>query len=243
MAGYWAEDRIFGGVVLFDRTESGKALRAMDSRWKSTFPFFCDVDNFERHDDFDAMAYHHIYRDPWERRLPPEKVERCSQRTFDYPERAPIIEAAMYYPGPSYSVSGNFEMSATHGTSEVPCNENKKDENKPSAPVTGNQEGPHRYPVKGRLIGYMDGQEFKYADRNFHMDKYREALRRSGTDITQQKSTGNPVGTFMGHEIRAHYDEVHLAAELAANDWKAPDEREGNDKPESESDSVDEQAP
>lgn len=26
MAGYWAEDRIFGGVVLFDRTESGKAV-------------------------------------------------------------------------------------------------------------------------------------------------------------------------------------------------------------------------
>lgn len=26
MAGYWAEDRIFGGVVLFDRGESGKEV-------------------------------------------------------------------------------------------------------------------------------------------------------------------------------------------------------------------------
>lgn len=27
MAGYWAEDRIFGGVVLFERGESGKEVR------------------------------------------------------------------------------------------------------------------------------------------------------------------------------------------------------------------------
>ncbi|KAJ4145131.1 hypothetical protein LMH87_003990 [Akanthomyces muscarius] len=115
MAGYWAEDRIFGGVVLFDRGASGteahsvwlhsgrkgwtkriwkpldwqlramakifsgssseavivetvnrgqelppRLLEEMNEYWKLTFPFFCDVDNPERHDDYDAMAYYNI---------------------------------------------------------------------------------------------------------------------------------------------------------------------------------------
>ncbi|KAK3185697.1 hypothetical protein K4F52_005562 [Lecanicillium sp. MT-2017a] len=146
MAGYWLEDRIFGGVVLFDRGESGKEAnsvwfhsgrRAWTHRiWKlldwqfdaiasfflhgpepadplfdalpdkpaprtsreepsslrmSKFPFFCDIDNFVRHDDWDAMAFHNIYRDPWERKLPDEKRERCVVNTFDYPEEGVLV--------------------------------------------------------------------------------------------------------------------------------------------------------
>lgn len=37
MAGYWAEDRIFGGVVLFDRGDSGKEVRKYSSL------FTCDI--------------------------------------------------------------------------------------------------------------------------------------------------------------------------------------------------------
>ncbi|OAQ96772.1 hypothetical protein LLEC1_00647 [Akanthomyces lecanii] len=152
MAGYWAEDRIFGGVVLVaSGTEthsvwlhsgrkgwtkriwkpldwqlramanffSGSSadtivaeianreqelpprlLEEMNENWRLIFPFFCDVDNPDRHDDYDAMAYHNIYRDPWERQLPPENPQPCTQNTFDYPELQAVMEAIMFYPGP-----------------------------------------------------------------------------------------------------------------------------------------------
>lgn len=77
-----------------------RLLANMSEHWKSTFPFFCDVDNLERHDDYDAVAYHNIYRDPWERRLPPTKQQSCTQNTFDYPEFQDVMEAIMFYPVP-----------------------------------------------------------------------------------------------------------------------------------------------
>jgi hypothetical protein len=43
--------------------------------------------NLHRYDPWDAMAWHNIFRDPWERRIPdikPEELDVCS--TSDYPE-------------------------------------------------------------------------------------------------------------------------------------------------------------
>ncbi len=77
-----------------------RLLEEMNEYWKLTFPFFCDVDNPERHDDYDAMAYYNIYRDPWERQLPPTKPEMCTQNTFDYPELQSVMEAIMFYAVP-----------------------------------------------------------------------------------------------------------------------------------------------
>lgn len=70
------------------------------SDWKSAFPFFCDVDNLERHDAYDALAYHHIYRDLWERRIPTEKPPPTTQNTFDYPEVLALMEAVIFDPTP-----------------------------------------------------------------------------------------------------------------------------------------------
>lgn len=41
----------------------------------------------QRYDGYDAMAYHNIYRDPWERKLPSEKnYSAVRMNTLDYPE-------------------------------------------------------------------------------------------------------------------------------------------------------------
>lgn len=51
------------------------------------FPLFGDEKNTYRFDHYDAMAWHNIYRDPWERELPPEKNwDEIRRNTFDYPE-------------------------------------------------------------------------------------------------------------------------------------------------------------
>ncbi|KAG8164489.1 hypothetical protein KVR01_006407 [Diaporthe batatas] len=127
MAAYWAEDKIFGGVVLFDRGESDtecKAVYLHSNSWDETvrvwklldhqmeallglfkaekdssdgsggggaqtscpLPLICERSSRLRFDDWDAMAVRHIYRDPWERKVPEKKdfsVIRIND--FDYP--------------------------------------------------------------------------------------------------------------------------------------------------------------
>lgn len=68
----------------------GKLLKEVKDRmteqWKSEFPYFCDIDNPVRHDTYDAMAYHNIYRDKWERDLSKDKSSFRPRNEFDYPE-------------------------------------------------------------------------------------------------------------------------------------------------------------
>ncbi|CEJ80981.1 hypothetical protein VHEMI01136 [[Torrubiella] hemipterigena] len=77
----------------------------MDHEHKdSQFPFSCDINNPTRHDDWDAMKYHHIYRDLWERKLPQEKFIGCTRNSFDYLELQAWAESIINHPGPSYDV-------------------------------------------------------------------------------------------------------------------------------------------
>ena len=51
------------------------------------FPFLASDCNLHHHDPWDAIALHHIFRDPWERKVSPTKPpERDVRSTSDYPE-------------------------------------------------------------------------------------------------------------------------------------------------------------
>lgn len=144
VAGYWAEDRIFGGVVVFDRGVSGSEVRRQPlTRWTNTkakrgqcnniyfhsgrqqttfrvwrlldtqfadlvdfllsdnpampgsFPILASQANRHRHDPWDAIALHHVFRDPWERKYPLTKpVPTRDVRTAgDYPELDDMFNA------------------------------------------------------------------------------------------------------------------------------------------------------
>lgn len=81
--------------ILPDCDSPDIAMREPSPLWRLKFPFFCDVDNLCRPDDWDAMALYNIYRDPWERSLPDKKPERCVRNTFDYPEAAMMVSQVM----------------------------------------------------------------------------------------------------------------------------------------------------
>ncbi|KAK4153797.1 hypothetical protein C8A00DRAFT_43360 [Chaetomidium leptoderma] len=100
VAGYWAEDRILGGVVAFDRGESQseckdiyflsgrrrttfRVWRLLDNQFNDMvefllserpstppFPLLASMENRHRHDPWHAIALHNIFRDPWERKFP-----------------------------------------------------------------------------------------------------------------------------------------------------------------------------
>lgn len=58
-------------------------------------PLPCEKTNLMRHDPWDAMALHHIYRDPWERTETPRKDydgEYGRKTLLDYPE---MVEGSM----------------------------------------------------------------------------------------------------------------------------------------------------
>ena len=62
-------------------------LLSNESSPPSPFPLLVTDDNFRRHDPWDAIALHHIFRDPWERKVTPTKPpERDVRSTGDYPE-------------------------------------------------------------------------------------------------------------------------------------------------------------
>lgn len=140
MVGYWAEDRILGGVALFDRSRTWDRINEPEpnayfhsGRARTTF-FICQLVD-EQQDELvrfltegrdgrigsvisatsathrydsngplpirlssrnkvritpgDATEVHKIYRDPWERRPPPETIfdrEPCVPNSIDYPD-------------------------------------------------------------------------------------------------------------------------------------------------------------
>lgn len=59
----------------------------------SPFPILASDDNLHRHDPWDAIALHHIFRDPWERKIAPTKPDdgRDVRSTGDYPELAVLF--------------------------------------------------------------------------------------------------------------------------------------------------------
>ncbi|KAL2140455.1 hypothetical protein VTI28DRAFT_3773 [Corynascus sepedonium] len=105
VAGYWAEDRILGGIVVFDRGKSGTECndiylhsareqytphiwRLLDSQFDdftefllseqpsaTPLPILPSEENEPRYDSWDAMTLHHIFRGPWERAIPSERPE------------------------------------------------------------------------------------------------------------------------------------------------------------------------
>ncbi|PGG96767.1 hypothetical protein AJ79_09450 [Helicocarpus griseus UAMH5409] len=96
---YWAEYRLFGGVVLFDRGETGLAVENYMSflfldQPQDSFTLsetskcmrFKAEKSAPRIDPWDAMAYLHIYRDRYERKVPDQKPWRCVVRVEDEDE-------------------------------------------------------------------------------------------------------------------------------------------------------------
>ncbi|KAI0005225.1 hypothetical protein F4779DRAFT_621142 [Xylariaceae sp. FL0662B] len=117
VVGYWAEAKIFGGVVVFDRGESESEIRRVflhanrfsgprtlypptESQYRDLIRFLlsesgrdpCPLplldsrDNRPRYEAYDAFAYFHIFRDRYERELPPERKIKDVCNAQDFPE-------------------------------------------------------------------------------------------------------------------------------------------------------------
>ncbi|KAL2258386.1 hypothetical protein VTK26DRAFT_8322 [Humicola hyalothermophila] len=147
VAGYWAEDRILGGIAVFDRGESGYECRdiyfhsgrqgttfriwkLLDSQFgdmidfllaenpsASPFPILASQHNRDRHDPWDAIALHHIFRDRWERKFPSVKPEGRDVRSVtDYPELEELFEKvdadAQASPETAYDWTASMEQEA-----------------------------------------------------------------------------------------------------------------------------------
>ncbi|KAH0597570.1 hypothetical protein MHUMG1_04949 [Metarhizium humberi] len=176
MAGYWAEDRIFGGVILFDRGKSGteckdvyihsgrvrwtvRIWRPLETQFKQMihflkvgpptsqcpFPLYADKKVRHRYDDYDAMAWHNIYRDPWERVLPPRKNwDAIRRNTFDYPElQEQIFDKILH--GPFYTITRNgntfldvrnLDGRNKQGNAEAASNPRKQGEEQPCETIS-----------------------------------------------------------------------------------------------------------
>ncbi|CAJ2500533.1 Uu.00g033860.m01.CDS01 [Anthostomella pinea] len=119
VVGYWAEAKIFGGVVVFDRGETeteAKRVFLHASRYSGPrtlypptesqhrelmkfllsepgtdpcpLPLLDSMDNRPRYEAYDAFAYFHVFRDRYERVLPPERRIKDVCSTQDFPEIA-----------------------------------------------------------------------------------------------------------------------------------------------------------
>ena len=125
VVGYWAENRIFGGVVLLDRSDSWddrrnpepniflhssyydvtfRVWRALDEQQDALvdfllsqspaeacpFPLLASHKNLDRIDP-QYVTSNKVYRDFWERRLPPSygrfQEPHCVRDRLDYPDR------------------------------------------------------------------------------------------------------------------------------------------------------------
>ncbi|KAJ6785168.1 hypothetical protein PWT90_09564 [Aphanocladium album] len=250
LAGFWAEDQIFGGVVLFDRGDCGteaksvwlhsskhswttriwkplewqmramkrffetgrlediaeeaderekELARIMSARqrkflrepWKGGFPFFCDMDNPERHDDWDAMKLHNIYKDEWERSLPDSKPDSGPLDTFNYPELQSMADAIMYAPDITYE-DANASRPTSRDRTEGERSESKKRKrievvregqthNSRVSPADGQiRDEPRWTDGDGRiLIGQFDGKTVHYAN-----DNMKEAVEHEKDRVT-----------------------------------------------------------
>jgi len=100
----------------------------------SPFPLCADEDNAYRYDEYDAMKYHHIYRDPWERVLPDTKDWSLVRRnTFDYPELKAMFRAVVGALRPSTSDNPNVatpEMEASVKRQRTPEGKEEEDDEK-----------------------------------------------------------------------------------------------------------------
>jgi len=120
VVGYWAEYCLFGGVFLFDRGESGTECRdafihpvgkyrifqLSEAKTKQFVDFtlseplpnhkvscglrFRAEKYTRRIDPYDAMSLH-IYRDKYERKIPPTRPARCVFRGDDDPGYAEAL--------------------------------------------------------------------------------------------------------------------------------------------------------
>ncbi|KAF7563632.1 hypothetical protein G7046_g454 [Stylonectria norvegica] len=119
VAGYWAESKIFGGVVVFDRGETEQECKSMwihegstrgprtlypptqeqfdslvnfllaapDEELTSPLPIHGARINRPRWHPYHAFAYYHIFRDKYERKLPPNPPQPgCVRSGIDWPE-------------------------------------------------------------------------------------------------------------------------------------------------------------
>ncbi|KAI1505917.1 hypothetical protein F5X99DRAFT_175152 [Biscogniauxia marginata] len=117
VVGYWAEAKIFGSVVVFDRGESESEIKRVflhadrlegprtlypptESQHRDlirfllsesgqdtcSLPLLDSVDNRPRYEAYDAFAYFHIFRDRYEKELPPERQVKDVCSAVDFPE-------------------------------------------------------------------------------------------------------------------------------------------------------------
>lgn len=70
------------GLLGFLKTENYSSSKQV----LSPFPLSCERSSTMRVDEWDATAVEHIYRDPWERKVPEDKdYSVIRYNTFDYP--------------------------------------------------------------------------------------------------------------------------------------------------------------
>ncbi|TQW07411.1 hypothetical protein IF2G_04572 [Cordyceps javanica] len=101
-----------------------------------------------RHDDWDAMLEHNIYKDRWERTLPFEKPDEGPLDTFNYPELQSLADAVMYAPIDRHqdSQAQAYKPEKSQGSSDTRVDDTYD---------TGT----------GKiLLGHFDGKTFHYAD-------------------------------------------------------------------------------
>lgn len=111
------EKEQFKEVNEYEKTLPAELKKRFRDTWKSEFPFFCDIDNRQRHDGYDAMAYHNIYRDIWERDLAFDGSRFGPRSGFDYPDVEEMFAAVIKDPD-SVPVSSPDPVSPPDGTKQ-----------------------------------------------------------------------------------------------------------------------------
>lgn len=188
---------------------SAAQLAVMHKPWKAGFPFFCDVDNVVRHDEYDAMAYKHIYRDPWERSLPPHPPPGDRPLdTFNYPELQGFVDAIMYAPDPRHGTGAT----ATHVPGEKRRRSSVDDDDDDDtcnggskAEVDGNDVEAH---VTGRGTGSSSRSKVRHRGRLRSDSLERSVDGDDGPKAAAVEDNPNLLGTFDGKTFK--YKNKHV---------------------------------